>query len=302
MIKKIFLVTGLVAIIGLLIFGAVNRTLAKNNDESLGQGGNGRSSATWSVPGATSEHENQGSRGSRGGQGGNAQGNQSELANLPPAQPGELSAAEAEALLYMREEEKLAHDVYVTLYEQWGVNTFQNIASSEKAHTEAVKALIDRYGLDDPASTQVGEFTNPDLQALYDWLIARGRQSLAEAIKVGAAIEEIDILDLEERLAQTDNADIQQVFNNLLNGSKNHLRAYATVLQARTGETYQPQYLSVEAYQAVLGGTNAGSGQAGNSQGGNTGGGNGGGGQGGRRGAVGRGQGGQGGGGSSAQP
>ena len=118
MIKKILLVTGLAAIIGLLIFGAVNRTLAKNNDVSLDQGGNGRSSETWSVSGATSGDESQGGRGAKGGQGGNTLGgnaadNQGELANLPPAQPGELSEAEAEALLYMREEEKLAHDVYV---------------------------------------------------------------------------------------------------------------------------------------------------------------------------------------------
>ena len=294
MFKKILLTTGLVAIIGLLIFGAVNRTLAKNENESLGLGSNGRSNEAWSVSGATSEDENQGRRGGKSGQGSSTQNGQGELANLPPAQPGELSAVDAEALLYMREEEKLAHDVYVTLYDRWGLNTYQNIASSEQAHTDAVKALLDRYGLDDPASAQVGVFTNPDLQALYDQLIARGSQSLAEAIKVGGAIEEIDILDLEERLAQTDNADIQQVFNNLLNGSKNHLRAFASVLQAQTGETYQPQYLSPEAYQAILGGTNAGSGR-----GGNTGSGNGRGGQGGQQGGGGRGQGR---GGSGAQP
>jgi len=258
MFKKILLVTGLVAIIGLLIFGAVNRTLAKNENESIGLGSTGRSNEAWSVSGATSEDENQGRRGGKGGQGGNTQNGQGELADLPPAQPGELSAAEAEALLYMREEEKLAHDVYVTLYEQWGLNTFQNIATSEQAHTEAVKALLDRYGLDDPAPAQLGVFTNPDLQALYDQLIASGGQSLAEAIKIGGAIEEIDILDLEERLAQTDNADIQHVFNNLLNGSKNHLRAFTSVLQVQTGETYQPQYLSAEAYQSILGGTTAG--------------------------------------------
>jgi hypothetical protein len=292
MYKKIFLVTGLVAIIGPLIFGAVNRTLAKNDNETLGLGGNGRSSETWSVSGATSEDENQGRRGGKGSQGGNAQNGQGELADLPLAQPGELSAAEAEALLYMREEEKLAHDVYVTLYDQWGVNTFQNIATSEQAHTDAIKALLDRYGLDDPASSQIGVFTNSDLQALYDQLVARGSQSMAEALKVGAAIEEIDILDLEKRLAQTDNADIQQVFNNLLNGSKNHLRAFASTFQAQTGETYQPQYLSAEAYQAILGGTSGGNNWNGNNRGG----------QGGQGRAGGRGQGGQGRGSSGAQP
>jgi hypothetical protein len=70
---------------------------------------------------------------------------------------------------------------------------------------------------------------------------------------VGAAIEEIDILDLQARLSQADNADIQQVFNNLLNGSYNHLRAFVSSLGAQTGEAYQPQYLSAEAYQAIIG-------------------------------------------------
>jgi hypothetical protein len=290
MIKKILLVTGLVAIIGLLIFGAVNRTLAKNDNETIGQGGNGRNSEAWSVSGTYSGDENQGRRGGKGGQGGNAQYGQDEAANLPPAQPGDLTVTEADALLYMREEEKLAHDVYVTLYDQWGLNTFQNIAGSEQTHTNAVKTLLDRYDLEDPASDQVGVFSNSDLQALYNRLTARGSQSLAEAIKVGAAIEEIDILDLEERLTQADNADLRQVFNNLLNGSKNHLRAFASALQAQSGETYQPQYLSAEAYQSILGGANIG-----NSRGGNAGSGYGRGGQdgqGGQRGGRGQNRGG----------
>lgn len=276
MYKRILLVSGLVMIIGLLVFGAVNRTLANNDNETLGQGSNGRHSEALT---ASNSEENQG-RGGKGRQGnGEAQAGQGELDHLPLAQPGELSAAEAEALLYMREEEKLAHDVYVTLYERWGVRTFQNIASSEQSHTESVKALLDRYGQADPAAGQVGVFTNPDLQALYDQLIARGSQSQTEALMVGAAIEEIDILDLEQRLSQTDNADIQQVFNNLLNGSKNHLRAFTSALQAQTGEAYQPQYLSAEAYQVMLG---AASGN-GNSWGGNN--------RSGQRGAGGNGQG-----------
>ncbi len=138
------------------------------------------------------------------------------------------------------------------LYAQWGLSTFENISRSEQAHTEAIKALLDRYNLSDPATETVGVFTNPDLQALYNDLAARGQTSLSEALKVGAAIEEIDILDLQERLAQTDNADIQQVFNNLLSGSNNHLRAFVTALSRQTGEVYQPQYLSAEAYQDIV--------------------------------------------------
>ncbi len=43
---------------------------------------------------------------------------------------------------------------------------------------------------------------------------------------MGVLIEQTDIADLQARLAQTDNADIQLVYNNLLNGSYNHLSAF----------------------------------------------------------------------------
>jgi hypothetical protein len=287
MYKKIFLVTGLVVLIGVLIFGAVNRTLAKNDYSKGADGSGGQSSESWEYSDSPNPEEGQG-RGGGGGRGrqggGNGQGEQGGLTNLPPASPDGLSAEETAALLYMREEEKLAQDVYLTLYEQWGLPSFQNIASSEQAHTDAVKTLLNRYGLDDPAAAQAGVFTNPELQALYTELVARGSQSLSEALKVGAAIEEIDILDLQERLAQTDNADIQQVFNNLLKGSSNHLRAFTSSLQAQTGETYQPQYLSVEAYQEILGSASGSNGR------------------GGQRSAGGNGQGGRGRGGSGSQP
>ncbi len=163
----------------------------------------------------------------------------------------DLSPDEAAALLFMREEEKLARDVYNALYALWGQSTFTNIASSEQMHMDEVKLLLDRYSLTDPALAP-GSFTDPSLQALYDQLVARGSISLSEALKVGAAIEEIDILDLQERLAQTDNADLQQVFNNLMNGSYNHLNAFASALLTQTGEVYQPQYLSAEAYAAIV--------------------------------------------------
>jgi hypothetical protein len=167
---------------------------------------------------------------------------------------GTLTETESADLAYMREEEKLAHDVYIALYEKWGLSVFQNIAASEQTHTDAVKRLLDRYGLEDPAAgNSEGEFTSQTLQNLYDQLIEQGSLSIADALKVGAAIEEIDILDLEERIAQTDKADITRVYTNLLNGSQNHLRAFVSTLKTQTGETYAPQYLSQAAYDAIVG-------------------------------------------------
>jgi len=172
--------------------------------------------------------------------------------------PADLSTEEIAALLYMREEEKLARDVYNALYAIWGQPVFQNIAASEQSHMDAILTLIDRYGLTDPAQAEPGIFTDPNLQVLYDALIARGGQSLSESYYVGGAIEEIDILDLQSRLAQTDNADIQQVFSNLARGSESHLRAFVNVLLRQTGESYVPQYLSAEVYQAILAGASGG--------------------------------------------
>lgn len=166
-----------------------------------------------------------------------------------------LTADETSSLLYMYEEEKMARDVYNALYALWGQQTFQNIAVSEQAHMDAVKTLLDRYGIAAP-STAAGSFTNSTLQSLYDSLMATGSQSLADALKVGATIEEVDILDLDARLAQTTNADIQLVYTNLMNGSFNHLRNFVNALKQQTGETYQPQYLSADLYASILAGSN----------------------------------------------
>jgi len=179
---------------------------------------------------------------------GNGNGTGTSVLDIPAS---DLSPEESASLLFMREEEKLARDVYNALYTFWGQPTFQNIAPSEQAHMDEIKLLLDRYSLADPA-LEPGSFSDPNLQALYDQLVAQGSISLVEALKVGAAIEEIDILDLEERLVSTDNADIQQVFNNLMMGSYNHLNAFVSVLSMQTGETYQPQYLSAETYAAIV--------------------------------------------------
>ena len=182
---------------------------------------------------------------------GNGNGDGTSVITIPAS---DLNADETASLLYMREEEKLARDVYNTLFTVWGQPTFQNIAASEQAHMDEIKLLLDRYGLTDPALGP-GQFSDANLQALYDQLVAQGSASLADALKVGAAIEEIDILDLQARLALTDNADIQMVFNNLMNGSYSHLNSFTSVLTQQTGEIYTPKYLTAEAYQAIITGT-----------------------------------------------
>jgi hypothetical protein len=166
---------------------------------------------------------------------------------------GTLTDAEIADLVYMREEEKLARDVYLTLYDMWGLQTFSSIAASEQAHTDSIKGLLDAYGIADPVvNDTVGVFTNPDLQALYSQLVATGSTSLVDALKVGAAIEEIDIADLYESMAETVQPNILQVYSRLLSGSENHLRSFVSALSAQ-GVDYAPQYLSADTYSAIIG-------------------------------------------------
>ena len=174
--------------------------------------------------------------------------------NLSGVPVQNLSQDEIDAILYMREEEKLARDVYLTLYNVTGIPVFSNIARSEQAHMDMVKELIDRYNLTDPAEGMgIGEFTNPDIQDLYNQLVERGTQNDVEALKVGALIEEVDIKDLEEWLNRTDNEDIQMVFDTLMSGSYNHLRAFTRILSQKYGVTYSPQLLSEEEYSKIVG-------------------------------------------------
>ena len=177
----------------------------------------------------------------------------------PPVPVSPLSQDEIAGLTFMREEEKLARDVYLTLYEMWGSQVFSNIARSEQSHMDAVKTLLDRYGIADPAAGKdVGEFTDQGLQALYDDLAAQGQESLAEALKVGALIEEVDIADLIEELAAVEHSDIQRVYGQLLQGSENHLRAFVSNLERQTGEIYQKQMLDQATYDEIVDGSSTG--------------------------------------------
>jgi len=164
---------------------------------------------------------------------------------------GDLTDADITGILEMREEEKLARDVYLYFYEMYGHSIFSNIASSEDAHTTAVFQLIEGYGLGDPALEGEGEFSNPVFTELYQQLTEQGSASLVDALKTGAFIEEYDINDLVELLAETENSDIINVYGNLLKGSENHLRAFVNVLES-LGEEYEPAILEVDDYLEIL--------------------------------------------------
>ena len=180
----------------------------------------------------------------------NLQDCQYNLDNLPLENLGE---AEKNSILFMREEEKLAKDMYLKLYEKWSHNAFQNISESEQTHMETMLQLLEKYNLEDPVGANgIGVFTNDSLQALYNTLLPLGETSLVEALKVGALIEEVDILDLKNPLDNfVDNEDIEMVYENLMKASRNHLRAFVKNLKNQ-GVTYVPQRLTQADFDAIV--------------------------------------------------
>lgn len=161
-----------------------------------------------------------------------------------------ITDSELASLLKMKEEEKLARDVYSALYQKWGSQIFSNIMAAENNHLNAIILLLTTYGGD----TSIGEpgiFTTTEFQALYTKLVNDGSSSIAEAYKTGALIEEMDISDLDLSLTNVTNANIILVFENLAKGSRNHLRAFNRQL-ITLGIVYTPIYLSQEAYDLIV--------------------------------------------------
>lgn len=168
-----------------------------------------------------------------------------------------LTPAETETLLFVREEEKMARDVYLTLYNKWGTKVFQNIATrSEQTHMDVMGGLIKTYGLVDPVlDNTVGAFTDPAILALYQDLVMQGSFSLLDGLKVGGFVEEFDINDLQEAIAEakagSNPADIVRAYDNLMCGSRNHLRAFVSQYE-NNGVDYVAQVMPQAAVDAIV--------------------------------------------------
>lgn len=193
------------------------------------------------------------------------------------AQTATLDAGEETHLIFMREEEKLARDVYLTLGGFYpSLALFDKIDDSEQRHTDTMKAKLDQYGIPDPSTSDVvGVFTGAD----YGWyftekfgeLVAWGSLGALQALYVGAFIEELDMHDIvqcpevivdtdngidegECGMAYTDEKALIKSYGKLLDGSKSHLRAYVAQIEKTIGEgNYVAQYLTQEEVDEILG-------------------------------------------------
>jgi hypothetical protein len=166
------------------------------------------------------------------------------------AASGTLSSQDTASLFYMAEEEKMARDVYTYFSSLYSLPVFRNIPKSEAIHFKAIGNLISGFKLPYTGSDTQGAFVNQEIAGLYKELTAKGSVSLEEALKVGALVEETDILDLEKEILLTQNISVKTVYRNLLQASENHLRAFTGILLARK-ITYQPALLNDDYYNAI---------------------------------------------------
>lgn len=162
----------------------------------------------------------------------------------------ELTASDLASLLKMKEEERLARDVYAALYKKWNSQIFSKIFAAENNHLNAILTLLENYGELTPAGV-AGKFEDPEVQALYDKLVSDGSVTLAGAYKTGALIEDMDIKDLETAIAGTTNENVIMVCENLYKGSRNHLRAFNRELTA-LGMVYTPVYITQDEYNLII--------------------------------------------------
>jgi len=194
---------------------------------------------------------------------------------LGKSQIGVLDAAEETHLIFMREEEKLARDVYLTLGKEYkDLKVFSRIDDAEQKHTDTMADMLALYGIEDPStSDKIGVFTGEDygwyFTEKYNYLVAKAEDGL-KALYVGALIEELDMHDIAEcpvviqetygygeygcGLAYTEETTIRRAYESLIDGSGSHLRAYVKAIEDVIGDgNYVAQYLPQGVVDSILG-------------------------------------------------
>jgi hypothetical protein len=197
--------------------------------------------------------------GNGGGQGNGGNGNAGNtcgamlIEHLDTLPVETLSAGEVADITFLREEEKLARDVYATLALNYSIPIFSNIARAEQRHMDFVAELLERHGITDPVSDDsIGVFTDPEIGDLYTGLVAAGESSLEQALLVGATIEDMDIADLNAMIADATSLDVAFIGHNLASGSRNHLRGFARALAASGYAPYAAQYLDQDEVDSII--------------------------------------------------
>lgn len=163
----------------------------------------------------------------------------------------DISEKEKQDLKFLREEEKLARDVYMYAYDKYQQRIFNNISLSEQSHMDKILTLLNIYNIKDPVINERGKFSNQELQDLFNELTEQSDISLVEALKVGATVEDLDIKDIDEFESNTQKVDILDVYDQLKCGSRNHLRSFTSQLELNSMD-YEPQFISIDEFNDIL--------------------------------------------------
>jgi len=136
-----------------------------------------------------------------------------------------ISEKQKSDLIFMYQEEKLAHDTYMYFSKLYPLKVFSNISKSEANHMDEIKTLLVSYKISTP-NLKEGQFLDKSLQDLYNKFIKDGKKSQNEAVKISLLIEDKDIEDLKEKIKNSPD-DIKVIYTNLLKGSENHKKAFS---------------------------------------------------------------------------
>lgn len=141
---------------------------------------------------------------------------------------GTMTDGQKAELAFMAEEELVAHDLYTVFAGLYDTPVFNKVANSESKHLEAVRTLMERYGVTDPTVDHTaGVFSDESLQKLYDELLVLGQSSEEGALEAGRTVEKTDIEGLTAAAKGATTApDAKAVFTRLLEASKHHLTAF----------------------------------------------------------------------------
>jgi len=168
-----------------------------------------------------------------------------------------LTQENKDDLAYMGNEERLAYNVYMGLYDYFQdkdieIKQLYNIANkSESYHISIVRDLVRKYEItpsdltiisspvgsssEDQSELPADKYGVEHIQELYDALMAKGKNSQQDALEVGCMVEVTDIYDLDERIENAKESGAQDLidgFNILRNGSYNHYWAFDDGLKA----------------------------------------------------------------------
>ena len=195
------------------------------------------------------------------------------------ATAGNLTEADKAHLIFMRSEEKLARDVYLTLAEIFPKQrVFLSIATTaEQTHTDKMLDMLIKFRIEDPEPStapdalppqnQIGVFENYYFAEYFTgkfvYLVEKAEKSELEALFVGALIEELDMSDINYcnaafyvyypnplpeypncgGLSATAIRSLKNSLYSLLAGSESHLCAFISQIGPLDDQCYTAQYL-----------------------------------------------------------